>query len=442
MPADEAGPCPCSAIHTRSLTSGSGRTAGTRRSSLQPVRTVLRSGVPRRDQSRWTTAHVPGLLPLCGDAWDGGGMADVLFVTWDGGGNVPPALGLAAELAARGHAVRFLGHAQQRASIESAGFDFSAYVHARAWSSTAPNAGLAGAARIFAMFTDDGPGTDLLAELARRPADLLVVDCMSLGALRAAERAGVRRVVLVHTYYRFLTHVWSRGPIGMIARTRGQHPRRLWDGADLVLVAADRQLDPAEDQHLPASLHHIGVVQPAPVPADGDRDGPDVLVSLSTTFFPGQDRALQTILDALAPLPVRALVTTGDAVDPGMLRPPRNVDVRRYRPHGEVMPTVRMVIGHGGHATTMRALSHDLPILIMPMHPMLDQKMIGQSVEEHGAGLLLPKTATAERIRTAARTLLESETCAAAAAAVGSRLRAHSGAGNGADRLTSVLADR
>jgi UDP:flavonoid glycosyltransferase YjiC (YdhE family) len=269
----------------------------------------------------------------------------------------------------------------------------------------------------------------------------VVLDCMSLGALRAAERAGLRRVVLVHTYYRFLTHLWSRGPIGTIARLRGQNPRRMWDGADMVLVAADRQLDPAEDQHLPASLHHVGVVQPAPVPMDGDRDGPDVLVSLSTTFFPGQDRALQSILDALAPLPVRALVTTGDAVDPGTLRPPSNVELCRYRPHGEILPTVRLVIGHGGHATTMRALSHDLPVLIMPMHPMLDQKMIGQSVEEHGAGLVLPKTATAERIRTAARRLLEPGTHTAAAAVIGSRLRAHSGAVTGADRLASILVD-
>ena len=367
-------------------------------------------------------------------------MAELLFVTWDGGGNVPPALGLAAELLRRGHAVRFLGHAQQRPSIEGAGFGFSAYTHARAWSSTEPNAGLAGAARIFAMFTDDGPGTDLLEELARRPADLVVLDCMSLGALRAAERAGLRRVVLVHTYYRYLSHLWSRGPIGLVARLRGQNPQRLWRSADLVLVASDRELDPAEDQDLPASVHHIGVVQPAPG-LELDGSGPEVLVSLSTTFFPGQDKALQTILDALAPLPVRALVTTGEAVDPATLRPPRNVDVHRLVPHGELMPAVRLVIGHGGHATTMRALSHNLPLLVMPMHPMLDQKMIGQSVQNHGAGRLLPKTATAEQIREATKHLLEPGAHTSAAAAIGSRLRANSGAVIGADRLAPVLAD-
>src|SRR5207237_9041918 len=30
-------------------------------------------------------------------------MADILFVTWDGGGNVPPAVGIADPLRARGH---------------------------------------------------------------------------------------------------------------------------------------------------------------------------------------------------------------------------------------------------------------------------------------------------------------------------------------------------
>lgn len=36
-------------------------------------------------------------------------MARFLFVIWDGGGSVPPMLGLAQELRARGHAVAFAG---------------------------------------------------------------------------------------------------------------------------------------------------------------------------------------------------------------------------------------------------------------------------------------------------------------------------------------------
>ena len=49
-------------------------------------------------------------------------MAEIVVVTWDGGGNVPPAFAIAAELAARGHGIRVLGHRSQREAIEAAGF--------------------------------------------------------------------------------------------------------------------------------------------------------------------------------------------------------------------------------------------------------------------------------------------------------------------------------
>ena len=38
-------------------------------------------------------------------------MGRILFVTWDGGGNVPPVLALADRLRSRGHAVRAMGSA-------------------------------------------------------------------------------------------------------------------------------------------------------------------------------------------------------------------------------------------------------------------------------------------------------------------------------------------
>jgi len=65
-------------------------------------------------------------------------MARILAVTWDGGGNVPPLLGVATRLRERGHHVRVLGHAQQRAAVESSGAEFVAYRHARPWSADPP----------------------------------------------------------------------------------------------------------------------------------------------------------------------------------------------------------------------------------------------------------------------------------------------------------------
>ena len=61
-------------------------------------------------------------------------MARILAVTWDGGGNVPPLLGVTTRLRERGHHVRVPGHAQQRAAVESSGAEFVAYRHARPWS--------------------------------------------------------------------------------------------------------------------------------------------------------------------------------------------------------------------------------------------------------------------------------------------------------------------
>jgi UDP:flavonoid glycosyltransferase YjiC (YdhE family) len=367
-------------------------------------------------------------------------MREVLFVTWDGGGNLPPALGIASELRQRGHTAGFLGHAQQRSAIEAAGFGFTPYAHARPWSSAKPAAGPSGAARIFSMFTDSGPGTDLMRALDREPADAVVIDCMSLGALRAAETARVPRAVLVHTYYRYLTHIWSRGPVGLIARLKGQNPVRLWESADLVLAATDPDLDPARDRDLPATVRHTGVVQPAPLRgarAPGAR--PRVLVSLSTTFFPRQERALQTIIEALSRLRLDAVVTTGPAVDPARLRAAPNTELHRYLPHADIMPGVLAVIGHGGHATTMRALAHDLPLVIMPMHPMLDQKMIGNSVAARGAGIVLPASAPADRIATAVQQLLSPGPHTAAAARIGAALRARNGAALAADHLSALL---
>lgn len=370
-------------------------------------------------------------------------MGNVLFVTWDGGGNLPPALGIAHELAGRGDHVRFLGHEQQRQAVESAGFMFTAYAHARPWSSTAPVGNLRGALRYFAMFTDHGPGRDLVQLLESEGADVLVVDCMSLGALGAARKLAVPRAVLVHTFYRYLTKAWDRGPIGLLGRLKGLNPARLWAGADLILIAADPILDPAGAGQLPSNARHVGVVQPAPnlVPANSTgAEPPRVLVSFSTIRYPGQEQALQSVLDALGQLPADGLVTYGDAVDPSRLRPPANVEMHRHLPHGEVMPGVQVVIGHGGHATTMRALAHNVPLLVMPMHPMLDQKMVGTSVAAQAAGEVLPKDASPEQIRAAVERLLAPGPHRDAAARTGARLRAQHAAAAAADELHSLTA--
>ena len=57
---------------------------------------------------------------------------------------------------------------------------------------------------------------------------------------------------------------------------------------------------------------------------------PRILVSLSSGWFPGQDKALQNILDALRSLQVRAVVTTSPAIRPDDLQVPVNAEVHSY----------------------------------------------------------------------------------------------------------------
>src|SRR5687767_7079863 len=99
-------------------------------------------------------------------------MGDILFVTWEGGGNLPPAIGIAAELQRRGNAVRMLGHEQQRSTVERAGLRFEPYSHPYIYSTTEPEPWLRWMRGFQAIINDRSLGIDLLASVQREPTDL------------------------------------------------------------------------------------------------------------------------------------------------------------------------------------------------------------------------------------------------------------------------------
>jgi UDP:flavonoid glycosyltransferase YjiC (YdhE family) len=177
------------------------------------------------------------------------------------------------------------------------------------------------------------------------------------------------------------------------------------------------------------------VWQGTPRPAARRSGRPRVLLSLSTIEYAGQDVVAQRLLDALGALDVDAVFTTGPALDPADLSAPGNVELHSWLDHAQLMPDVDLVIGHGGHTTTMRALAHDLPLLMLPMHPMLDQPMVARVVAERGAGLALPRTASPEAVRHAVRRLLSEAGFTAAAATLGAQIRARDGAAVASEHL-------
>jgi UDP:flavonoid glycosyltransferase YjiC (YdhE family) len=365
-------------------------------------------------------------------------MGDILFVTWDGGGNLPPAIGIAAELQRRGEVVRMLGHEQLRSTIERAGLRFEPYSHPYTYSTTTPEPWLRWMRGFQAILNDRSLGDDLLASVQREPTDLVVIDCILRSALRAAEQSHVRRAVLVHSFYDIAS--LGMGSNGPIARLRGRSSMHRWSDVEVGLIATLRSLDPDGHTTLPDCTRFTGPVwQGTPRPAEQPDGEPRILVGLSSGFFPGQQRVLQNILDALSGLPVRAVVTT-PAIPAEDLRVPENAELHSYLPHAEVLQTVSLVIGHGGHGTTMAALSRDLPVIVLPMARFMDQFKIGQALEKAGAGRMLPKRSSPQRIRRAIEQVLGDERYRLAASRLGAEIRQQDGASVAADTIADVLA--
>jgi UDP:flavonoid glycosyltransferase YjiC (YdhE family) len=353
-------------------------------------------------------------------------MADVLFVTWDGGGNVPPAAGIAEELRSRGHRVRFLGHPRQAPDFAERGLEFSGFPTARPFDSTVPATPLT----ILAAFGDRAMGADVVAELDARPADVVVVDCLLFGVMDALRGAGRSYVGLEHSF----DACWRRlakGPFGLLLRLRGLNALELLDAGEPTMAATIPELDAGH-----GDVVHTGAVVSG-VPARVSR--PTVLVSLSTFAFRGLEPTWQRVLDAVAPLDARVIATTGPAVDASRLRVPARVELHRWLPHGDVMPEVSVVVGHGGHATTMTALAHDLPLLVLPMDSKTDQPFIGRALEAAGAGRSMSRRSSPRKIRAAIETLLADGPHHAAAARLGTAVRGLPGATTGADLIEDVL---
>jgi UDP:flavonoid glycosyltransferase YjiC (YdhE family) len=263
----------------------------------------------------------------------------------------------------------------------------------------------------------------------------VVVDCFMFGAMAAARDAGLPYVVLESTFHDYYERVCLRGPLGLSLRLRRLAPRRAVDAARARLVTSVPELDPAGAA---PHLTHVGpVVDVAPrVPGD-----PAVLVSLSTFGYHGMREVLQNVIDATHGLGARVVVTTGPLIDPDSLRRPAHVEVHRFVPHVELMPSVSMLVGHGGHGTTMQALAHDLPVLVLPMSRVTDQPAVGRAVAATGAGRVASRSASPDVLSPMIATVLEDGPHRAAAARLGAAIRAMPGAANGADRIEVLLRD-
>ena len=118
-------------------------------------------------------------------------------------------------------------------------------------------------------------------------------------------------------------------------------------------------------------------------------------VAATIGYFPGLYR---DVIDALADLPIRLLVTVGEAADPAELGPlPAHVRAERWIPQAEVFTEADAMVGHGGFGTTMGALLAGVPQVVVPLFA--DQPYNAQRIAGLGAGLTVALRGPRERAR-------------------------------------------
>lgn len=383
---------------------------------------------------------------------------DVLLVSWDGGGNVPPMLALGKRLSARGHRATFLATENLGSRVAEAGLDFRPFRQAQSWM---PRSGesIEDDLLSFALHLA-GPeiGADLFDAVDEARPDVVVVDAMAAGALSAAEKLGLPACVLVHLRYRFFTE--ERGAAGWAGffDTVNEHRKaldlpplsepvgflaELWPRVGPVLVTGHHALE-GPGRPLPAHVRHVGpVFDPAPgtlASALADTVVPDgrplVVVSLSTTYM-HQEALLGSILDATAQLDVRVAVTLGHGIGPEVLSDHEGAVVVPWVPHEVLLRHADAVVTHAGYGTVLAALRAGVPLVCVPMAR--DQPGNADRVSALGAGVTVGADAPASSIRAALEQVLLDEACRTAARRLGTELARH-GDGECAANAVEALA--
>src|SRR5262249_9106933 len=138
----------------------------------------------------------------------------------------------------------------------------------------------------------------------------------------------------------------------------------------------------------------------------------------------GQIPLLRRIVQALSELPVRAVVTTGPAIEP-FDAPANNVRVVKLASHDALLRSASLVITHGGHGTVIRSLAHGVPLLVLPMGR--DQGDNAVRVRAIGAGISISHRSGVRSIREATRRALADRTLRSAAMRAKERITVRTG---------------
>lgn len=347
-----------------------------------------------------------------------------LFTTNPGAGHWHPLVPFAEALRAARHEVAFATTRAACAAITALGFqcftageDEAAEVAQQRRERMMARPGSDGAAWAWPNLFAGGWAERRLPDLAAVCRDwgpvVVVREDMEFAGCIAAESLGLPHAAVQVTTWRPRLRPLVVAPLNHLRATVGLPP-------DPTLAMLDRYLlvcpvppsfqDPAAP--LPRTAHAVRLVpfdrsgdEPLPAWVGDLPDRPVVYATMGTAYnrVPG---ILEAILAALRDEPIAMILTVGRDRDPAAFGPqPAHVHIERYVPQSLLFPACDLVVNHGGSGTVMAALSHGLPMVIVPASA--DQPDNARRCEQLGvAQVIAPENRTPEAIRTAVRAVL------------------------------------
>ena len=323
-------------------------------------------------------------------------MSSFLIASWDGGGNTPSAFGLGARLARRGHRVRMLGWASMAARAAAAGIEFGVYPSVPPWPEGLVHED--GWDLLVECLWSEACRADVAAEVGAFKADVVVLDCMIKAGFDAVRDLAVPAVSLVHVSYQQYLYEWGDDVMATDVSA-------MMAGCEVVLALQPPGFDARCE--LPPGHEYVGAIvdgdvtrtlDPGLAARLAEPGDPWVLLSLSTTTQRGQRETLQSVLDGLATMPVRVLVTLGSTMTPSQLELPANAVVSGFVPHELVLPHMSAVVTHAGMSTIALTLAAGIPMVCVPQGR--DQGGNADRVAAIGAGVVAQPGEVADAVGT------------------------------------------
>lgn len=349
----------------------------------------------------------------------------ILFSSTRGSGHVQPLLPYARALVARNHEVVIAAPAEVGESLRDAGLAHAPFDHpgdealapiwARLRGVSEQEAITIAGSEIFAGVNARVALPKLQATVRDFRPQLIVRDSVEYAALIAADVAGVphARVAVHSVSFEETLPALAEAPLDAL---RAQSGLTFDRGASLRNEAVFSSFPAALDvvpgnslQRSPFRARTVDEVPSSAAPAWTSADDARPLVYITFgTIAPtmAEFRPIyRCVLDAVADLPVRAVLTTGQSLAAETLGAiPANVHVAAWIPQRDLLPHTAAVLCHGGSGTLLGALAAGLPMVVVPFGA--DQPHNGRLVATAGAGLTL-RNPDASAVRAALRRVLE-----------------------------------